>query len=310
MDTGRPHLTRRHVLSLLGAGGGMILLGCTGDGGGGTSAATTSTPSAADPPSANPTGASSTTTGPPGATTTASSAAATSPTPGPPAGPATTSAPSEACAPAETPGETGGPFPADGTNEDGAGALADVLHDPRALRSDIRSDLDGTNTQEGAAMTLRMRVVDAAGCTPRAGAAVYVWHCNRDGIYSAYSSAMNSGDQSDRTFLRGVQLTDEDGWATFRTVLPGRYAGRAFHIHFAVYASGDLAADGALLTSQIAIDDAVIDAVYAQLGYREAAANVTHNGDDGVFRDGVERQLMSLAGDASSGLVGSIVVGV
>lgn len=33
------------------------------------------------------------------------------------------------------------------------------------------------------------------------------------------------------TTLRGVQPTDEDGIATFDTLMPGHYDGRATHIH-------------------------------------------------------------------------------
>src|SRR5689334_11680087 len=55
-----------------------------------------------------------------------------------------------------TPGETGGPFPADGSNDNGDGEVANVLADPRSVRSDIRSDLDGSNTQEGVPMTLKV----------------------------------------------------------------------------------------------------------------------------------------------------------
>jgi protocatechuate 3,4-dioxygenase beta subunit len=41
-----------------------------------------------------------------------------------------------------------------------------------------------------------------------------------------------------QTWLRGVQLTDAHGLASFTTVYPGFYAGRAPHIHAKVHTSG------------------------------------------------------------------------
>jgi hypothetical protein len=50
-----------------------------------------------------------------------------------------------------------------------------------------------------------MNLLDvAAGGTPLAGAAVYVWHCDRDGRYSLYDPAIAS-----ENYLRGVQESDK-----------------------------------------------------------------------------------------------------
>jgi protocatechuate 3,4-dioxygenase beta subunit len=111
---------------------------------------------------------------------------------------------------------------------------------------------------------------------------------------------MLGGDFSARSFLRGVQVTDGNGEVTFQTILPGRYQGRAFHIHFQVYA--DATFDDKLLTSQMAMDDDLADALFAESSYTEALANDTDNGEDNVFADGVEHQLLSVTGDVASGL--------
>jgi protocatechuate 3,4-dioxygenase beta subunit len=42
-----------------------------------------------------------------------------------------------------------------------------------------------------------------------AGAAVYIWHCNRDGNYSLYSQAVTT-----ENYLRGVQAADSNGVVT------------------------------------------------------------------------------------------------
>ncbi len=41
----------------------------------------------------------------------------------------------------------------------------------------------------------------------------------------------NDASISSGTTLRGVQPTDEDGIATFVTLMPGHYDGRTTHIH-------------------------------------------------------------------------------
>ena len=198
-----------------------------------------------------------------------------------------------------TPSETGGPFPADGTNDNGNGQVANVLADARSVRSDIRSDLDGSNTQDGALLNLTVNVIDTSG-NPLAGHAVYIWHCNKEGQYSEYDSPMLGGDFSARSFLRGAQVTDDSGNVSFTTILPGRYRGRAFHIHFEVFS--DAAYTNKVLTSQMAMDDAVVDELYAAAGYTTALGNVTTNARDGVFSDGVEHQLLDVSGDPAAGL--------
>ncbi len=80
---------------------------------------------------------------------------------------------------------------------------------------------------QGIALTMRYKVLDIAnGCTPYAGAALYVWQSTREGSYSLYSEGVQ-----DQNFLRGVQAADDDGWVTFQTVFPGCYDGRWPHVH-------------------------------------------------------------------------------
>ena len=47
-------------------------------------------------------------------------------------------------------------------------------------------------------------------------------------------------------FLRGVQRTNAKGIATFRTIYPGWYPGRAVHIHVKVHVGGDVVHAGQL----------------------------------------------------------------
>ena len=101
-----------------------------------------------------------------------------------------------------------------------------------------------------------------------AGAAVYVWHCDRDGEYSMYSDAVG-----DENYLRGVQEADEDGVVEFTSIFPACYAGRWPHIHFEVYPSlaEATSAGSKLRTSQIAIPQDVCEEVYGGAeGYEQS----------------------------------------
>ena len=66
-----------------------------------------------------------------------------------------------------------------------------------------------------------MTINDFAGDKqPLAGAAVYVWHCDRAGQYSLYSQAVTG-----ENYLRGVQETDAKGQVTFTSIFPACYSG-------------------------------------------------------------------------------------
>ena len=80
-------------------------------------------------------------------------------------------------------------------------------------------------------MTLRLTVQDlAAGGGGIDGAAVYVWHCDREGRYSMYSDGV-----AGENYLRGVQVADADGTVTFTSIFPACYSGRWPHLHVEVY---------------------------------------------------------------------------
>jgi protocatechuate 3,4-dioxygenase beta subunit len=96
----------------------------------------------------------------------------------------------------------------------------------------IRSAI--TNGKAGLAMTLAVTVVDVTTCQPIPAAAVDVWHADAAGTYSTAADGM---------FLRGVQLTDEAGIATFTTIYPGWYPGRTNHVHLKVHVGGSLQSD-------------------------------------------------------------------
>ena len=164
---------------------------------------------------------------------------------------------------AEIPEETAGPYPGDGSNG------PNVLTESGVVRSDIRSSIgSASGVAEGVPLTVELTVTDtAAGCVPLAGAAVYLWHCDREGRYSMYSQGVEN-----ENYLRGVQETDADGKVTFVSIFPACYPGRWPHIHFEVYAASTRppATGDPIATSQLAFPEDVCNVVYATDGYSQS----------------------------------------
>jgi len=206
---------------------------------------------------------------------------------------------------AEVPEETAGPYPADGSNG------VNVLTESGVVRSDItRSFGTGSAVAEGVPLTIAMTVLDVqAGGTPVAGAAVYAWHCDREGRYSLYDATLTN-----ENYLRGVQEADASGRVTFTSVFPACYSGRWPHIHFEVYPdlAEATAAGSKLVTSQIALPEDACAAVYATAGYEQSVANMSQVSlaTDMVFADGYSTQLGTVTGSADSGMTVALNVGV
>lgn len=203
----------------------------------------------------------------------------------------------------EVPDETTGPYPGDGSNGPNS------LDDSGIVRRDIRSSYDiSTNVAEGVPLTIRLTAREAATGNALAGAAVYLWHCNRDGKYSLYTLPGEN-------YLRGVQETDSSGTVEFTSIYPAAYDGRWPHIHFEVYASlADATSSGPIVkTSQIALPKEACDAVYGTTGYEASVANLARTSltRDMVFGDdGGIHQIASMGGDVAGGYTAALTIGV
>jgi protocatechuate 3,4-dioxygenase beta subunit len=245
-----PFITRRRMLTLLGAGAATALAACS-----------KSASSALQSAATTPTTASTAST-----TSTTASTTATSPS---------TAAAAGSCV--LTPEMTEGPYYLTG----------------EAIRSDI------TEGKSGTPLKLVLPVVDATTCKPVTGATVEVWHADAGGNYSGFGDAT-----SNRTFLRGGQLTDAKGEATFLTIYPGWYVGRATHIHVKVHVGGN-----EVHTGQLFFDESANDAVYATAPYYSRSGGRTRNAQDSIYAQGGSQSLVALTPDGN-GYVGQLTMGV
>jgi protocatechuate 3,4-dioxygenase beta subunit len=208
------------------------------------------------------------------------------------------------------PSETAGPFPADGANGS-AGRIANALALSGIVRSDIRASIAGaTGVASGIPLTIRLKLMNVdGGCTPLAGGAVYLWHCDRAGNYSMYSRGVTA-----ENYLRGVQQADNNGVVRFITIVPGCYAGRMPHMHFEVYRNLATAtgSTNVIKTSQLAFPVTTCQEVYATSVYSASVANLAQISfaTDNVFSDGTSLQMASVTGSTSAGYAAALTIGI
>jgi protocatechuate 3,4-dioxygenase beta subunit len=167
--------------------------------------------------------------------------------------------------------------------------------DEKLNRSDIRED------RGGVPVTLAFNVsqVSGAECTALQGAQVDVWQCDAAGAYSGIGQNNTAG----KKFLRGYQVTDAAGRATFVTIFPGWYQGRTIHIHFKIR-SGQRA-----FTSQLFFDQATTNAILARAPYNSRGAQDTTNASDNIYGQSGGQLTLALT-PHGSGYSGSFDIGL
>jgi protocatechuate 3,4-dioxygenase beta subunit len=267
----QPIVTRRWALTLLGGAGVAALIGCSSDDN--TAATGTSSSTARS------------------SSTSSASAAGSAGSAG-------------AQATEQIAEETAGPYPGDGSNG------PNLLTQDGVVRSDITTSFGSmSGTAAGVPTTIELTITDLAKGAPYKGAAVYIWHCDKQGRYSLYSQGATN-----QNYLRGVQEADSDGKVTFLTIFPAAYSGRWPHVHFEVYPSlaDAKSVTKKIATSQIAIPEDICNAIYATSGYEQSVQNmkITSLARDNVFSDGVETETPTVSGDASTGVTLTMAVGV
>jgi protocatechuate 3,4-dioxygenase beta subunit len=159
------------------------------------------------------------------------------------------------------------------------------------MRSDVRDGRPGT------LLTLKLAVVRASSCKPIKNATVEIWHCDAGGTYSGVQG--NSAN-----FLRGAQRTNAAGVATFKTIYPGWYTGRAVHIHVKVHVGGNV-----VHTGQFFFVDAITAQVYKSAPYSSRPGPDMTNAQDSIYVNGGSRSMLKVK-KSGTGYSGAIAMGV
>ncbi|HRI22308.1 MAG TPA: hypothetical protein PLA68_15205, partial [Panacibacter sp.] len=185
-------------------------------------------------------------------------------------------------------------------------------------------------------LTIKITVNDINNnCKGIESAIVDIWHCDSKGEYSEYGDSamfpppggkngmppppgagrppknnndslhrppmgggsMKEADHTKEHFLRGRQITNADGIASFTSIFPGWYPGRAPHIHVHVYSKKGKS----LLITQIAFPEETAHEVYTQGVYKEHGLPDTTNADDNVFNDSIANELGTVTGNNNDG---------
>ncbi|KAK7541193.1 GPI anchored dioxygenase-like protein [Phyllosticta citribraziliensis] len=144
----------------------------------------------------------------------------------------------------------------------------------------VRSDV--TEGQAGVPLHLEMQFIDTNTCEPLPDLFIDIWACNSTGVYSGIDASSGQGGLN-TTFLRGVQETNSEGLATFDTVFPGHYEGRATHEHVVAHVGAKLLANGTSTQGTVAhigqlfFDETLREAVEATYPYNTNTIDVTTN---------------------------------
>nr|ANO42617.1 dioxygenase [Streptomyces sp. SAT1] len=204
---------------------------------------------------------------------------------------------------------------------------------------------DVTEDRTGIPLVLVLRAIDGATCKPLRDSAIEIWHCDASGVYSGYTQTGNGGGEGtppgpppsgpptpppggggghqtptdDLTWLRGIQMTDHQGFVTFRTVFPGWYTGRAVHVHTKVHTGGARTREGysgghTCHTGQFYFAEDVVRATEGIAPYSaNTTARVTLDKDMLYPGTGTQGGLLKLVHDPrhiERGVIGSLTMAV
>lgn len=176
-------------------------------------------------------------------------------------------------------------------------------------RSDIRIEPSDGSIKDGIPLKLKFNVSDVSNktCVPLKGAQIDIWNCDALGVYSDVTDA--SFDTVGQKWLRGYQVTDENGAAEFTTIYPGWYSGRTVHIHFKIRTAPGRD-DDYEFTSQLFFDDALTDQVYKEQPYAsKTGERDTRNATDMHYADVGDQLLLDLVKE-DAGYTASFDIGL
>ncbi|KAF6797060.1 extracellular dioxygenase [Colletotrichum musicola] len=210
----------------------------------------------------------------------------------------------------------------------------DTVWGPYGVDGEInRHDL--RETQGGIDFYLDIGVIDIETCEPLQGTALTIWNCNATGSYSSFTgidpdtselldgwTKRTDGTTDDETFLRGIQVTDENGIVEFLTKFPGYYITRTTHIHVTAQTNitngTSYSASSIQHIGQLFFEEDLLNEVYAIKPYSAhlSTLNRTTNAEDSLYSDASSDgysaviSVSQLTDDIADGLVGYITVGI
>lgn len=131
------------------------------------------------------------------------------------------------------------------------------------------------------------------------------------------------GPTDNSTFFRGQQVTNAKGVATFDTIYPGWYRGRATHMHLKVHLGASLSSVGGVIhvqgghvshTGQLFFDDTLTDAVGTVFPYSSQTVRRTRNNEDFIYAeaggDKLHVPIRFLTDEFTAGMAGEMTVGL
>jgi protocatechuate 3,4-dioxygenase beta subunit len=182
--------------------------------------------------------------------------------------------------------------------------------DEKLERSDIRSDPADGSVKEGAllALTLNVYTISNKACAPLSGALVDLWQCDADGVYSDAVDPRYF-NTTGKKFLRGYQVTGDEGRVRFTTIYPGWYPGRTPHIHYKIRSPAKAPSPYEFI-GQLYFNEGTTDRVYARPPYAARGKRAVSNLADRIYRADGGRQSQLLVTPAAQGYEATFDVAV
>ncbi|KAF2644923.1 aromatic compound dioxygenase [Massarina eburnea CBS 473.64] len=152
---------------------------------------------------------------------------------------------------------------------------------------------DIVDNEPGVVNYVHAQFINVNTCEPLPNLWWDIWNANSTGVYTGVQDDSNgNGDDASnlgRTALRGLQETDNNGIASFKTIFPGHYSGRATHVHVVGHMNATLLSNGTLSggnvphIGQLFYDQDIITEVESTYPYNTSTVDITLNSADRVF---------------------------